>query len=198
MFDQYLRPMVQRAFVDSLARGLHQRLDITPNLISIAGCLIGLLSAVAIGVRLPAVGLSLLLLSGIFDMLDGTYARLSSKTSDFGCALDLLFDRIVESAIVTALYFAHPEHPLLSLLMLGSILICVTSFLIVGTFTPNTSEKSLYYSPGLIERGEAFLFFALMILFPPYFAPLAAVFIFLVLFTAFVRMAQFYQVIRNA
>jgi hypothetical protein len=80
-----------------------------------------------------------------------------------------------------------------SLLMLGSILICVTSFLVVGIFLENTSQKSFYYSPGLIERAEAFLFFVLMILFSKAFSILAVIFSILVFLTAALRLYQFAQ-----
>lgn len=75
--------------------------------------------------------------------------------------------------------------------MLTSILLCVTSFLVVGIFTEKQTEKSFYYSPGLIERGEAFFFFILMILFPSYFVLLSSLFILLVLLTTAIRVVQF-------
>lgn len=75
--------------------------------------------------------------------------------------------------------------------MLSSVLLCITSFLVVGIFSQNTTEKSFYYSPGLIERFEAFLFFSLMMFLPGIFSYLAYAFSGLVLMTALIRMAQF-------
>ena len=68
--------------------------------------------------------------------------------------------------------------------MLGSMLICITSFLVIGIFTKNNGEKGFYYSQGLMERAEAFIFFMLMIIFPAAFRILAIVFTFLLLVTA--------------
>ena len=136
----------------------------------------------------------LLFLSGYFDSLDGAFARFTRQTSNFGSALDIICDRIVECALVVAMYQMHTEvSPLFSLLMLASILICVTTFLVVGIFAQNTGSKNFYYSPGLIERGEAFIFFGLMICFPPLFPLLALVFSLLVLFTGALRTLQFYR-----
>ena len=75
--------------------------------------------------------------------------------------------------------------------MLGSILLCITSFLVVGIFTPNHSSKSFHYSPGLIERAEAFLFFIVMIFVPYYFTFFAFLFATLVALTALIRLWQF-------
>ena len=78
--------------------------------------------------------------------------------------------------------------------MLGSVFICVTSFLIVSLFIPNTGEKSFHYSPGIIERAEAFFFFSLMILLPQYFTVLSLIFSLLVFLTAFIRIKEFSKV----
>lgn len=46
-----------------------------------------------------------------------------------GTILDIIFDRIVEFAIIFGLFTVDPVHRAgIALFMLGSILICVTSF----------------------------------------------------------------------
>lgn len=54
-------------------------------------------------------------------------------------------------------------------------------------------EKNFHYSPGVMERAEAFIFFIAMMLWPSAFGKLAALFSVLVLFTAGIRLHQFYQ-----
>jgi len=135
-----------------------------------------------------------LLLSGYLDSLDGAYARLTSKTSQKGAVLDIISDRIVELAIVIGLYLLHPEiRDLAIVLMLGSMFLCITSFLVVGIFNQNDGQKSFHYSPGIIERPETFLFFIAMIFLPQFFSLLAFIFVCLVLLTAFVRLRQFFK-----
>ncbi len=191
MIETHLRKTYQKICIDPLLqiKGLQKVPPIV--LTMVAGVVgIGILPALALGFPLFAVGL--LIVSGYLDTLDGSLARHHQRTSLKGAALDIVSDRIVECAIILGLYFVEPSSRALpALLMLGSVLICVTSFLIVGLFTENNSEKSFHYSPGLIERAEAFLFFCAMILFPSAFLFLSYSFFLLVSFTAAVRMVQF-------
>lgn len=135
-----------------------------------------------------------LLLSGFFDTLDGTLARHKKLVTSFGTVLDITGDRLVEFSLILGLYLFQPEaRGLACICMLGSVLLCVTSFLVVGIFTENQSEKSFHYSPGLIERAEAFIFFLLMILFPEWFFFLALLFSLTVFLTVLVRLWEFWE-----
>lgn len=74
--------------------------------------------------------------------------------------------------------------------MLSSVLICVTSFLVAAVLEKTTGNKAFYYSPGLMERAEAFIFFIFMMLLPFTFSVLSIVFVVLVLYTAIVRISR--------
>jgi len=190
MIEQVLRPFYQRILVDPFARLTVSRL--TPNTVTIMGAVLGLMILPALYAAPTYIAFGLLLLSGFCDTLDGTLARMGHRVSDKGTVLDIICDRLVEFAIIVALFLVDPEgRGLLSMLMLGSVLICVTSFLVVGMFSENTSEKSFHYSPGIIERPEAFLFFGIMILLPSFFFPLSLFFSSLVFVTAVVRVYEF-------
>ena len=131
-------------------------------------------------------------MTGFLDTLDGSLARHLKTTSPKGTVFDITSDRLVEFSIILGLYAFDPTHRALgTLLMLGSVLICVTSFLVVGIFEDNQTEKGFHYSPGIMERAEAFLFFGAMILFPSYFMILAILFTSLVFLTAVIRLSQF-------
>lgn len=135
----------------------------------------------------------LLLMSGYCDTLDGTVARLTGQTSNAGAVFDITSDRLVEFAVIAGLFALDPTHRgWIAILMLGSILMCVTSFLVVGIVTPNTSSKSFHYSPGLMERAEAFIFFILMMVWQSAFNELALLFSLLVCITAIIRLRQYY------
>ena len=127
----------------------------------------------------------------ILDILDGSIARIQNKSTHFGTVLDILSDRLVESFIIIALFLRDPNLALICLLMMMSILVCVSSFLLIGIFSDKQSEKSFYYSPGLMERAEAFIFFISMILFADYAWLFGIIFILLVLWTTFIRIFQF-------
>jgi archaetidylinositol phosphate synthase len=88
-------------------------------------------------------------------------------------------------------WVAPDERGWLCLIMLSATLCCVTSFLVVGIFSENNTSKSFYYSPGLMERFEAFLFFIAMILWPTAFLLLAIAYIGLVGVTTLIRICEF-------
>lgn len=192
MLETYLRPLYQKILIEPFASWWSNYFS--PNSMTLIGCLLGMTVAIALLVGMPIVACILLLFSGYCDTLDGTLARLTNNISAVGSMLDIVSDRAVEFAVIVGLYSCDPLHRgWLTLLMLGSVLICVTSFLVVGIFTPNETDKGFYYSPGLIERAEAFVFFIAMMLFPSYFQSLALLFSILVLLTAARRMQQFVQ-----
>jgi phosphatidylglycerophosphate synthase len=191
MIESTLRNTYQKLCIDPLLRFKIVR-NLHPILLTALACVagVGVLPLLVFG--FPLWALFSLILSGFLDTLDGSLARHTGKTSNKGAALDIVCDRIVECATILGLFFLYPTlRALPCLLMLGSVFICVTSFLIVGLFAPNTSEKSFHYSPGLIERAEAFIFFSAMIVFPGVFLLLSYLFSALVLLTAFMRMFQF-------
>ncbi|MCI5052365.1 MAG: CDP-alcohol phosphatidyltransferase family protein [Simkaniaceae bacterium] len=163
-----------------------------PNHLTLAALVLGLLTLALY--KLPPLAALTLALSGILDTLDGPLARHKGLASDTGSLLDIFCDRIVELCAIFTLYAIAPTRALPCMLMIASSLLCITSFLTVGIFSQNASEKSFHYSPGLIERFEAFLFFIAMLLVPSLFTPLAYLYSVLVLFTALSRMRSFLKI----
>lgn len=194
MIESILRPTYQRVLVDPLAKQL-ARTRLSPNHITLLAIVFGLLSALMLLLRLPVEAVAFLLLSGYCDTLDGTLARFESQPSQAGTILDIVGDRIVEFVVMFGLYSLDPLLRATPVMwMIGASFICVTSFLVVGIFTENKSEKSFYYSAGLIERPEAFAFYIAMICFPAWFTVMAWVYVLLVLVTAVNRVCQFLDV----
>lgn len=191
MIEQCIRPLYQRMLVDTPAQWLSPYLK--ANAITLLSGLLGVLVIPSMLLGWEALAVVLLLLSGYCDTLDGTVARLQPRASDWGSVLDICTDRLVEFSVIFALWAAAPHSRSLAvILMLGSILLCVTSFLVVGIFNENQSHKGFHYSPGLMERAEAFLFFMAMMYWPGGFSMLAALFCLLVIWTTVVRLREFY------
>lgn len=188
MLDSHYRSSYQRWCVDPFLPWLK---NIHPSVLTQIGCLIGISVCPFLAYGYPKMAFCALLLSGFLDTLDGSLARYLKLSSSKGAALDIVCDRAVEFAIVLGFYLADPSRALPVIGMLGGILICVTTFLVVGIFTPNDSRKSFFYSAGLMERTEAFIFFALLILLPTLFVPLAWLFTLLTVGTGLVRLSQF-------
>ena len=192
MLEQYVRSYYQRYLVDGLAERIQDY--ITPTQVTILGGLLGVAVPIALFAGNQWAAVILLLGSGYFDTVDGTIARKKKAISDVGSLFDIFTDRVVEFAVILGLWIVAPhERALMCLLMLGSIFLCVTSFLTVGIFSENHSKKSFHYSPGLIERPEAFIFFVLMILCDHYFSLLSATFVVLVGVTTAVRLYEFWR-----
>ncbi|ACD30421.1 CDP-alcohol phosphatidyltransferase family protein [Francisella tularensis] len=178
MIEQKIRPVFQRIFVDGIAKFIAP--VIAPNLITLISLIVGLVAAIAFFIN-QYLCIFLLLLSGYFDILDGSVARLQGSSSSFGTILDILSDRFVESFIIIAIFINQLDIAWVGLLMMMSIIVCISSFLLVGIFSQKESSKSFYYSPGLIERAETFIFFIVMILFPNIVVVLGLIYTLLVL-----------------
>ncbi|MBK2109940.1 CDP-alcohol phosphatidyltransferase family protein [Francisella tularensis] len=189
MIEQKIRPVFQRIFVDSIAKSIAP--VIAPNLITLISLIVGLVAAIAFFIN-QYLCIFLLLLSGYFDILDGSVARLQGSSSSFGTILDILSDRFVESFIIIAIFINQLDIAWVGLLMMMSIIVCISSFLLVGIFSQKESSKSFYYSPGLIERAETFIFFIVMILFPNIVVVLGLIYTLLVLWTTLYRCYEFY------
>lgn len=192
MIELHIRPHLQKLFINPLIQRFNDATAITPNHITFVATGVGLCAALALFHGLPWLAVVLLWLSGYCDMLDGSLARLQQASSELGTVYDIMSDRFVECALILALVAVHPEQRVMvGMLMLASVLLCVTSFLVVGIFSDQQSEKSFYYSPGLVERAEAFIFFTLMIILPQYFTLLAVLFCALVCLTTVIRIREF-------
>ncbi len=75
------------------------RTGLTPNVLTIVGCLLNFGVGAILGLGYLQVGGVLVLLAGAFDTLDGALARASGKSSTFGAFLDSTLDRYSEAAI---------------------------------------------------------------------------------------------------
>jgi CDP-diacylglycerol--glycerol-3-phosphate 3-phosphatidyltransferase len=96
---------VAEAIVTPLARH-----GVTPNTVTVVGFIFNVATAAVLATGHLTFGGALLLLSGIFDMLDGALARVTARQSDFGAYLDSLLDRYSEAVILLALIFVFTER----------------------------------------------------------------------------------------
>lgn len=189
MIEVYLRPIYQLFLLNHIAKGIK---TVNPIKITLLACLSGILVAPLLLFHLPKLATLFLLISGFLDTLDGAVARERGVSSNSGTVLDIVSDRMVEFAVIFGLYIYDPANRgALILLMLGSCYICITCFLVVGVFTANHSQKGFFYSKGLIERAEAFVFFIMMIWLPHYFSLLALLFVALVFLTSYLHIKEF-------
>lgn len=138
------------------------RIGVTANTVTLFGVLASM--AAAYGFLVGDVRLSFwaLLLSGLFDMLDGAVARAGGKAGTrFGAALDSTLDRYGEGLILGAILvrLAHQDAPmwLLALALLAGI----GSFL-VSYVRARSEGLDIPCEVGILERPERlFLLLAL-------------------------------------
>lgn len=191
MIDTKLRQSVQPSF-DLMGKGLI-RLHMTPNQITVLAFIIGLITAFVLGFGYPMVALLLLWLSGLFDVLDGTVARLTNTSSKTGAYLDLVFDRVVEGAIILGFFAFMPDDIWAYLIFLVGAMFNFTTFLVAATLFKNDGQKSVHYDVGLVERTETFIVFSLMMLLPAYAFVLLMVFNAIMILTGIIRFKRILQ-----
>jgi CDP-diacylglycerol--glycerol-3-phosphate 3-phosphatidyltransferase len=86
-------------------------LGLSPNALTIVGCVLTVGVAVVIISRGRFVlGGLLLIITAMFDFLDGTLARLQDKKTKYGSFLDSTLDRVSDAAVVIALAWYYTQQ----------------------------------------------------------------------------------------
>lgn len=152
---------VLRRFIDPITAALI-RTPITPNMLTVMG---GVANA-GVGVLIASGNLTLagivLLLSGLFDGLDGALARRTGAVSPFGAFLDSTVDRYSEAFVLfgVLIYASHRSLELEQLLvyvtLVGSLLISYTRARAEGL--------GIDCKVGLLTRMERYLIMSAMLI----------------------------------
>jgi CDP-diacylglycerol--glycerol-3-phosphate 3-phosphatidyltransferase len=102
---------------------------LTPDILSWVGLITSAIAAAMVALNHLLIGGVLVLVAGLFDILDGALARFTNRTTKFGALLDSTFDRISEALLLAGLlvlYLNIPqtiEIPLIFGVLIGSFLI---------------------------------------------------------------------------
>ena len=89
-FIRYLEPVA----------GIFVKLRITPNQISVLALFAGIASASLFFQQRFLAGSLVLILSAVFDLVDGSVARMTNAHSDFGAVLDWIVDKYVDALVL--------------------------------------------------------------------------------------------------
>ena len=132
------------------------KIGLTPNLVSLIGVALALLSAftyaVAQGQPLWLLLATILFLaSGFCDALDGVIARIYQQTSVFGGFLDSLLDRYADAAVYAGIIIGGLCDPVWGLAAL------VGSMMVSYSRARAEAEEIKMESVGLAERAERML-----------------------------------------
>ncbi|MCS7286728.1 MAG: CDP-alcohol phosphatidyltransferase family protein [Anaerolineae bacterium] len=125
MLGELLREKT-RKFVEEVARAIGAT-GITPNVLTIIGFLLTFPVALALALGKWLTAGVLLILAGLFDVIDGSVARVMGRVSRFGAFLDSTLDRLSEAVIYLgfAIYYLKSQN------FTGSLLCYLT---LVGSF----------------------------------------------------------------
>lgn len=131
-------------------------LGVEPNHLTVAGFLVGMASAFAIAEGYGRLGAIVILLSGLFDALDGALARNTGKVTEFGGYLDSVMDRYVDIAVFTSLGFYGVNWFLVVLALSGALMV---------SYTRARAESLVERCDvGIAERGERLVILVLGLL----------------------------------
>ena len=123
MLSKYVRPALSNGLA-AVARWL-QSVGVTPNMVSFAGFVLTVGAASLFAIGFLRIGGALLWVAAMFDMVDGTLARLGEGESKFGAFLDSTLDRYSESVtfLGLAIYYANQNNAQIYLFLIFLTLI---------------------------------------------------------------------------
>jgi len=172
MFSRLIQQRA-RQFVASIMRPL-ARLGINPNVVTLLGLLLSIVTASVIASGYVIAGGALVLFAGIFDMFDGAMARVRNAATTFGAFLDSTLDRYSESIILGGLLFYALQRPGLhealwpwaneQQWMIVLVFVTVVGSLMVSYAKARAEGLGLECKTGLLARPERVVILAVGLL----------------------------------
>ncbi|KPJ56680.1 MAG: hypothetical protein AMJ42_05070 [Deltaproteobacteria bacterium DG_8] len=154
---------------------------LNPTYFTLAGLFVSLFAAAAFVYGKWLWAGFLILVAGLFDMLDGAVARTFGKVTNFGGFLDSVIDRYSDLVLLMGLilYYAHNHN---------MHLLILTAVVSIGTILiPYTRARAEVFIPhcdvGIMERAERIILLALGGIFQHFFNIMPIVLWVLAIFT---------------
>jgi len=109
-------------YIDPVA-AVFARLGLSPNQLTFISLLFGIASAALYAYQHVYLAAGMLLLSGLFDFIDGGVARINGRTSSFGAAIDWIIDKYVDCLVLIGIAFSGLADPrIASIAVFGSMI----------------------------------------------------------------------------
>ena len=162
-FRKNLQPIIDKI------GSIFAELGISPNSITVMGFVIAVISSIIFGLssvqieiwfNTVLIGSVLLLISGFFDVIDGSVARITRQTSKKGAFLDSTLDKISEIVIFLGIAIGNLANPILCIIALAS------SLLVSYTRSRAESFGVDLSGVGIGERAERLIILAIMGIIP--------------------------------
>lgn len=140
-----------RSLLEPLVRAL-TALRVRPDTLTALGWVFSTAAAVLFGTGYIKLAGGVVLLAGLFDVLDGAVARQTNQMSAFGAFLDSTLDRFSESAVfVGILFFYATSGAPYEVLLAGAAM----SFSLLTSYARARAEGlGIECKVGLVERPE--------------------------------------------
>ena len=127
-------------------------LKVNPNFLTFFGVLISLWAAFEFGYGNLFTGGFVIILAGLFDMLDGEVARISRSETRFGAFYDSVIDRYSDVIILEGLLVYYARHLMLEYVVLVGVVIMGA---VLTSYTRARAESLIpSCKVGFMERPE--------------------------------------------
>jgi CDP-diacylglycerol--glycerol-3-phosphate 3-phosphatidyltransferase len=136
---------------------------ITPNALTFINLALNIIAAYVIATGHFLLGGVLVLVAGLFDLLDGALARFTKQTTRFGAILDSVADRISEAAILCGLLIWYIPQEEASLEIVLIFVVLIGSFL-VSYIRARAEGLGWQCQIGLFTRAERVIVLAIGLL----------------------------------
>lgn len=155
------RDALPRGWITPLAIALG-KLGLTPNSLTVLGLILSIAAGVVLSLGFMLWGGILVLVAGLFDLMDGTLARHTKKASPFGAILDSTFDRYGEAAALLGLsiYYVSKGQTLEVVL----IYLAIVGSLMVSYVKARAEGLGFSCNVGLFTRPERVFILALCLI----------------------------------
>lgn len=150
---------------------------IKPDALTFVGLAINIGAAYVIAINLFFLGGILVLVSGLFDLLDGALARFLKQATKFGAILDSTVDRFSEAAIFCGLLIWYISNG--STLEIVLILAALIGSFLISYIRARAEGLGLECKVGLFTRAERVIVLALGLLLNQVFIVLCVLVIFI-------------------
>jgi len=176
--------------------GILSKRGIKPNALTLINLALNIIAAYVIATGHFFLGGVLVLVAGLFDLLDGALARFTKQTTKFGAILDSVADRISEAAILCGLLIWYIPQQEASLEIVLVFIVLIGSFL-VSYIRARAEGLGWQCQVGLFTRAERIIVLAIGLLINQVFIALCVLVVF-VFITVVQRLAYLWKQEKNS
>lgn len=131
------------------------RMGVSPNTLTTVGTLCTLGGSVAYGMGHIKTGGWIIGITAIFDVLDGTVARKSGKSTVFGAFYDSTLDRVADGGVLLGLAYFFATSPVhQSLRMVVMCFLCLIGTYLISYTRARAEALGIDAKVGIMQRPE--------------------------------------------